>query len=165
MRLSAEIHYDVAPDVVFAMLVDPRFQERKCLATGAVEHTVDVTVADDGGARITTRRRLPTEDVPDFVRSFMGATLTVVEVDDWGPAQADGGRSGSVSVDIVGAPVRLSGRLELSADGGQTHESIEGDVKASVPLVGGKIEQAVEPALLAAIRAEQEAGTRWLSEA
>ena len=37
------------------------------------------------------------------------------------------------------------------------------NLKASVPLIGGKIEKAVEPALLAAIKVEQREGRAWLA--
>jgi hypothetical protein len=88
----------------------------------------------------------------------------VTEVDDWQAAGSDGSRSGSLTVEIVGAPVRLTGSLRLTPDGAATVEAIEGDLKASVPMLGSKIEKATEPALLAAIRAEGRAGTSWLAE-
>ncbi len=165
MRLSAEIRYDADPRAVFAMLTDTAFQDRKCEATGALDHEVEIEEFDDGSATITTRRTMPTDRVPDFVRSFVGQTLLVVQNDDWGPAAPDGSREGTIVVEIQGAPVRLAGSLALSPQGGQSVELIEGDVKASVPLIGGKIEKAVEPALLAAIKVEQREGRAWLANA
>jgi hypothetical protein len=163
VRLSAEIRYDAHPAAVFAMLTDPDFQERKCAATGALEHEVGIDEYDDGGAAIRTDRTMPTDQVPDFVRTFVGQTLSVIEVDDWQPAAADGSREGTVVVEIKGAPVRLAGAMTLRPDGTGTRQTIDGDLKASVPLVGGRIEKAVEPALQAAIRVEQREGRAWLA--
>ncbi len=163
MRLSAEIRYDADPQAVFAMLTDTAFQDRKCEATGALHHEVEIEEFDDGSATITTRRTMPTDQVPDFVRSFVGKTLLVVQNDDWGPAAPDGSREGTIVVEIQGAPVRLAGSLTLRSQGGQSVELIEGDVKASVPLVGGKIEKAIEPALQGAIKVEQREGRAWLA--
>lgn len=164
MRLNAEIRYDADPAAVSAMLLDTAFQERKCEATGATEHQVQIDEFDDGSAVITTRRTMPTDRVPDFVRGFVGATLEVEQNDDWGAPSADGSREGSMVVEIKGAPVRLTGTLRLApAPGGGTVETIEGDLKASVPLIGGKIEKAVEPALQAAIKVEQQQGRAWLA--
>ncbi len=59
MHLSAEIRYDAAPDDVFAMLCDPAFQERRCVATGALEQDVTVEEFEDGGATITAHRTMP----------------------------------------------------------------------------------------------------------
>jgi len=164
VRLSAEIRYDADPATVFAMLVDPDFQERKCAATGALDHDVEIEEYDDGGAAIRTRRTMPTDQVPDFVRTFVGQTLTVVQVDDWQGPAADGSRDGTVVVEIKGAPVRLAGSMTLRADGTGTRQTIDGDLKASVPLVGGRIEKAIEPALQAAIRVEQREGRAWLTK-
>lgn len=163
MRLTAEIGYAAAPAAVFAMLTEVEFQERKCAATGAVDHEVHVEEYDDGSAVIRTRRTMPTDQVPDFVRTFVGSTLDVVQVDDWGPAGPDGARDGTAVVEIQGAPVRFAGSLTLRAGGQGSVETIDGDVKASVPLVGGRIEKALEPALKAAIRVEQREGTAWLA--
>ena len=91
MRLSAEIRYDADPATVFGMLTDADFQERKCAATGALDHEVEIEEYDDGSAAIRTSRTMPTDQVPDFVRTFVGQTLTVVQVDDWQPAAADAG--------------------------------------------------------------------------
>ncbi|GAA4357820.1 DUF2505 domain-containing protein [Angustibacter luteus] len=162
MKFLADIRYDAAPDDVFAMLTDPDFQRQVCEATGAIDHSVDVEQAG-GGATITTTRTLPADDLPDFVRKFVGSTLKVMRVDHWGAAGADGAREGTVVVEIQGAPVRLSGTIALAPDGAGTAERVDGDLKASVPLVGGKIEKAAEPAIRAAIAKEQELGTGWLA--
>ena len=163
MRLSAEIRYDAEPAAVFAMLVDPDFQERKCAATGALDHEVEIEEYGDGSAGIRTSRTMPTDQVPDFVRTFVGQTLNVVQVDDWQPAATDGSRDGTAVVEIKGAPVRLAAGMTLRPDGGGTRQTIDGDLKASVPLLGGRIEKAIEPALQAAIRVEQREGRVWLA--
>ena len=85
MRLRAEIRYDADPAAVFAMLTDAAFQERKCAATGALESEVEIERFADGGATIRTRRTMPTDQIPDFARGFVGRTVDVVQVDDFGP--------------------------------------------------------------------------------
>ena len=113
MRLRAEIRYDADPAAVFAMLTDAAFQERKCAATGALESEVEIERFPDGGATIRTRRTMPTDQIPDFARTFAGRTLDVVQVDDLGAPEVDGRRDGNVIVEIKGAPVRFAGSLAL----------------------------------------------------
>jgi hypothetical protein len=144
VRLTAQLRYAADTATVFAMLTDPAFQERKLSATGALEHDVTVEARADGGAQIRS-------------------TLTVVQVESWGPAGADGGRDGTVTVEVSGAPVRLTGSLRLRPDGGGTLESVDGDLKAKVPLVGGRIERAAEPAITTAIEVEEREGRAWLA--
>ncbi|KQX65643.1 DUF2505 domain-containing protein [Angustibacter sp. Root456] len=161
MKFRADIRYAADPDRVFEMLLDPAFHEKVCLATGALDHSVDVEPAD-GGATITTTRKLPADGLPDFVRTFVGETLDVMRVDHWGSPGSDGTRRGTIVVEIQGTPVRLTGTVTMHAGGPGTLEEVEGDLKAAVPLLGGKIERAAEPAVRAAVSKEQEVGNEWL---
>jgi hypothetical protein len=166
VRLTDQIRYDADQATVFAMLTDAAFQERKCAATGALESEVEIEPFSDGGATIRTQRRMPTDQVPDYARTFIGRTLYIVEVDDWAAPGPDGAREGSVVVEIKGAPIRFAGSLTLGpggTDGTGTVEAIDGDIKASVPLIGGRMERALEPALKAAIRVEEREGRAWLT--
>jgi len=164
MHLSAEINYPGAdPATVFTMITDKVFQERKCAATGSLAYEVEVSAFPDGAATVTSHRTLPTDEVPEFVRRFVGGTVRVVERNDWFPARDDGAREGTMSVVITGAPVGLTGSVSLRAFGDGTVYEIDGDLKASVPLIGGKIEKSAEPAIRAAIRVEERTGRAWLN--
>lgn len=162
MQVTAQIPYPAAPAAVFAMLTDEKFLRQVCEATGAVKYEVEVQT-NSLGAGVTTRRELPTDQIPDFIQRFVGQTLTVLRVDRWEAAAADGSRQGTITVEIVGAPVRMTGTLSLSPDGTGTVEDVDGDLKASVPLIGGKIEKAAEPAVRSALRKEEQLGLAWLT--
>ena len=167
MHVADEIRYPADPETVFEMLCDREFQERKCRATGALEFSVDVVRHGDGSATITTERKMPTDSFPDFVRSFVGESVQLVEVGTWQPADPDGSRSGSLSVEIAGTPVQMNAALRLRPDGGErrpaTVQTVDGELRVKVPMFGSKIEKAAEPALRMAIRAEQRTGQDWLA--
>jgi Protein of unknown function (DUF2505) len=168
VRLTDEIRYDADQAAVFQMITDADFQERKCAATGALDSEVEIERYSDGGATIRTQRTMPSHHVPDFARAFVGSTLLVVQVDDWAAPDPAGAREGTVVVEIKGAPVRFAGSLALGPGGpggARTVEAIDGDIKASVPLIGGRMERALEPALKAAIRVEEREGRAWLTAA
>ncbi|GMA85990.1 hypothetical protein GCM10025868_12400 [Angustibacter aerolatus] len=148
---------------MWAMLTDQAFHEEVCKATGATSWTAEVVPTADGGATITTRRTLPTDEFPDFVKSFVGSTIDVVRTDVWQAARADGNRSGTTVVEIKGAPVRLDGTMQPTTEGGTTVHDVDGRLKASIPLLGGKVEKAVEPPIRSAISREQQVGGRWLT--
>jgi hypothetical protein len=162
VKVTAQIRYAADPATTFAMLLDRGFQEQVCRETGARAFDVSVEPAGDGGT-VRTTRELPTDEFPDFVRKFVGDTVQVVRIDSWGSAAADGSRRGSIVVEIKGAPVRLEGSITLRPDGTSTVEDVDGDLKASVPLVGGRIEKAVEPPIRAAVAKEEQVGARWLA--
>lgn len=163
MRISAALHYPADPATVFAMLTDRAFQDRKLGGTGALSWEVEVTT-DGDATRITSRRALPTDQVPEAFRAFVGDRLTLTQTETWEPAAPDGTRRGRMVVEVGGTPVRLEATLRLTAEGAGTVEQVEGDLQAKVPLFGGRIEKAAEPAVRAAIDAEERIGQEWLSE-
>jgi len=164
MKISATFDYEATPQEVFAMLADEDFQSRKCLATGALGHSVSVS-AQGNRTVIVSSRDLPTDNFPDFVKSFVGATLAITETQDWGPAGPDGARQGRLTVDLDGVPMDLAATLSLAPAGRGSVESVDGDLKARIPLLGGKIERAAAPAIESAMRAERETGQAWLHTA
>lgn len=162
MRVEDEIRYPAEPRAVAAMLADPEFVDQKMAATHALSSDVEV-VGDAGGEfTVTSRRTMPTQGLPDVARTFVGDTLDIRQVEAWEAPAADGSRTGSIVVEVVGAPLRLTGTLRLTPVDGETLQVLSGDLKASVPLLGGKLEKAAEPAFLAAVRKEHEVGTAWL---
>jgi hypothetical protein len=163
VRVEDRIRYPASPAEVAEMLADPEFVERKCAATGALSHTAKVDGTADGAFTVTTTRTMPTGDLPEVARKLVGSTLELRQVEVWEAAGPDGERDGTVSVDVVGAPMRLRGTLRLAPDGSGTVETLAGDLTASVPLLGGRLEKAAEPAFLAGVRKEHEVGSAWLA--
>lgn len=163
MKISAIVDYSATPQDVFIMFADEEFQHRKCKATGALSHTVSITGQGERTLIVTTRQ-LPSERFPHFVKSMVGDHLNVRETQDWGLTGADGIRHGTLTVDIAGAPVHLHGTLSLAPGGPGSVETIEGDLKARIPFLGGRVEEAAAPAVQSAIRVEGETGAVWLAE-
>ena len=162
MKISATLDYAATPHEVFAMLADEAFQTRKCEATGALNHTVSISAQGDRTV-IVSCRDLPTDDFPAFVKGLVGDTLAITETQDWGPPGTDGTRQGTLTIDIAGAPIDLDGTLSLAAAGHGSVESVQGDLKARIPMFGGQIEKAAAPAIESAINIEREIGQAWLA--
>ena len=162
MKIARTLEYAATPDEVFTVLADQAFQEAKCAATAAIKHTA--TVSGDGDRTvITTERVLPTRGMPDFARNMVGETLKVTETQDWGPAAADGAREGTLSMSVSGVPVTMKGTLSLAPGGPGSVETLDADLKASLPLIGGKIEKAAAPPVEDAITIEQRLAAEWLA--
>lgn len=162
MRVTAEIHYAAGPGDVFTMLTDKAFQDRKLGQTGALSW--DATVrAEGGGAVVTSRRAMPTDKVPDAFRRMTGEQIDIVQTETWGPAGPGGARTGTLVVELGGMPVTMTATISLTPAGDGTVELVDGELKARVPLIGGKIERAAEPAVRAAIDAEERIGQAWLA--
>ncbi len=163
MRITEKIDYPAGPEAVFAMLTSEAFQERKCAEAGALSHDVDITQTA-GGARIVTNRDLPTDGLPDFAKSMVGNRLAITETYVWAAAGGEGSRPGTLTVEVAGAPVALHATVRMAPGGSGTTIVIDGDLKAAIPLFGGKVEKASAPAVIDAILGEQRTGTAWLTE-
>jgi hypothetical protein len=155
--ISTTLTWPVPPDEVVAARCDAGYLEVLCRRTGAVEHDVEVS-----GLRTVVRRVMPTDRFPDFARKLTGERITLVETTTWAPADsADGSRHAEVRLNIEGAPVTSTTSTVVRPDGAGAVEHVTGQVNAKVPLIGGKIEKAVLPALDAALGAQVDAYEQW----
>lgn len=164
MRIHETVEHAASPQQVFEMICSPDYQELKCSRSGALEHEVAIEVEDDART-IVTRRRLPTDGFPDFARKFVGDAVDVVETQVWSlTPDDDGGHSASLHLEIPRTPVSMSGSVMLSPSGTGTEHTLEGELKANVPFVGGKIEGAVAPVLASALRLESRLSREWFEQ-
>lgn len=164
MRIHETVEHAASPEQVFEMICSADYQELKCERSGALEHEVAIEVEDDART-VVTRRRLPTKGFPDFARKFVGESVDVIETQVWGlTADADGGRTASLHVEIPRTPVSMTGSLSLAAAGEGTEHTLEGDLRAAVPFVGSKIEAAVAPVLAKALRLEATLSAEWFEQ-
>lgn len=164
MRLSVTLDLPTDAHAAARLLADPEFVHHKVLATGALEQHVDITGSADGAFTVTTRRALPTDQIPAHLRGFVGTRIDVRQVEAWEAPGADGARVGTVVVEIAGAPVRLSGRTTLTPTAvGSTTVLYDGDLRASVPLFGSAVEQATAGAIRSALEVEQDVARRWIA--
>ncbi len=160
MRVSRREELDGSPEEVYAVLTDRAFQEAKCEATtDGGQRSVDI-VEGAAGARVRTERELPSDSLPDVARSFVGDSLVVVEVHEWSAPGPDGSRESALDLHVKGAPLTLKGTLRLLPNGDGTLEVLDAELKANVPLIGGRVEKAAVGPISTAIDIE----TRLLRE-
>ncbi len=163
MRLSAEVRYPVDVATVAAMLSDPAFIDAKLRDVGASPDQVTVTPGAGGLTTIVVRSRIPTAAIPAPLRSFVGGHLDVRQVEVWEDVDV-GGRRATIAVEIIGAPVRMTGTITLVPDhAGGCIETFAGLVKASVPLFGAAVENATAGAFRDAVAAEERVSGGWLA--
>lgn len=163
MRFDAEITYPGASaDEAFALVVDPEFRAAVCEATAAIDYEVHVDGHDDGSASVRQRRVLPAQ-VPDFVQRLVGPTIEVEQVEQWSVPDDAGRRTADLSLNVTGQPAKMLGTMALGASRDGAQQSITGDLKVSIPMLGRKIEPEIAKALMLAIKVEQRTGREWLA--
>lgn len=140
-------------DEVHAALVDPETQAAKARAVSALEHEMSVREVD-GRLEVVCRRRVPSAGLPEFVRSMVRPSMTIVETERWEAPRPDGARDAEFLLDIEGAPVRLRGFAHLVAVDGDCTLTWCGDLEATVPFFRSKITEASSAAVLETIEIE-----------
>lgn len=137
------------------MLTDQGYLEQVCVASQSMSYSATVD-----GAVTRTERTLP---APESAARFTGATLVVQDETTWGAAGGDGARSANVRMTVAGQPVTMNATMTVQPDGPGSVVSLEGQLKAAIPLFGKKVEQSAAPAVLAGFRTQQQVGLDWLS--
>jgi hypothetical protein len=163
VRLTTREKLNGTVEQVHALLIDPAFQEAKCAATtNNGIYRVDIGGGQDGH-RVLTERQLPSDGLPDMARSFVGDHLTIIEVLDWSSLSPDGSRASMVDIHVKGAPLTVKGTMRLEPHGDGALELIDAELKANVPMIGGKLERAAANPINAAIRIEIALLREWLA--
>ncbi|WP_278235180.1 DUF2505 domain-containing protein [Isoptericola sp. AK164] len=164
MHLTVELTYPADTASVAAMLSDPEFLRWRARDPGAAAATVvDQSGSPHAGFTVALRRTLPTDVIPVHLRHVVGDQLEIRQAEAWEPP-TEGRYTGTVVVEITGAPVRLTGTLLLApTDDGGTRQVVDGVVHASVPLFAAAVEDAAAAAVRRALEAEAQAGRDWLA--
>jgi hypothetical protein len=140
------------------MLADPAFREEVCQAMHASHHTVEVQ-GSGAGLTVVVDQTQPARGIPSYARKFVGDEIRIVQRERW-----TGGAGGALSLEIPGKPGTFEGTLALAGDAaGGTVESLDGEIKVRVPLVGGKLEGLVGDLFRSALQAEERVGRDWLA--
>jgi len=159
--VRVEHGYPVAVEELVAVLVDPQFLRARGERFGGVG-SASVQRAGD---TVTVRapRQIPLEHVPGPVQRFVGDGR-VVQVDEWGPAAADGTVRGSWTVTSDGLPAEVSGGHEISPGAAGCHYLVTGTVRVHLPVIGGALARQLVGYLEELIAAEQAFAADWLAD-
>ena len=157
MKFSHQLTYDAAPTDVHAMLADPTFREKVCAAMHAVRHDVSIDPSGEG-MKVVVDQTQPADGIPSFAMKIVGDEIRIVQREIWSNASGS-----SLVVEIPGKPGDLKGEIALAADGEGTVETVTGDIKVKIPMVGGKLEGLIGDLLKSALKTEQRVGRAWLA--
>ncbi len=161
MKFLEQHQYDAAPADVWAMLCDRTFREDVCRATGARQWEVEIH-ADAGGGTVTVTRVIAA-NVSDAIKKLVGETVTIAQTEQWGAAVEGGARSADMHLDVEGQPATMTGTHSLVPQGASTLFEVAGNLKVSIPLLGGRIEKEIAKAVSAGLNEEHTLGVRYLS--
>ena len=163
MHFSATSDYPADVNTVAAMLADEDFARRRAAATDPLEQSTEVT-RDGEAFTVTTKLKMPTTMVPPKFRSFAPSSLNVTLVEAWTAPAADGVRTSTFNVDIQGVPAKVRGTQKLAPSAAGSTKTYDGEVTASIPLVGKKMEQMAVAAVDKIVQVERRIALEYLAE-
>jgi hypothetical protein len=159
MRFTHDLTYDAGPEEVAAMLADRAFREKVCEAMGSRRSSVEIDGTGAGeGLRVVVDQTRAATGIPSFARKLVGDDVRIVQRETWGSATAAG-----LVVEIPGKPGGLEGTVRLAPDGAGSVQTVSGDLKVTIPVVGGKLENLLADILRKALRTEERVGRAWLA--
>jgi hypothetical protein len=144
-RFTHTTDSDVPVEAVFAVLSGADWSSHLSAELGDDSKTVRRDVGSDGSVTLVLNRRLPS-GIPGFLQKFLPADPRVVTTDVWGPP-VDGARDCTWTADIAGTPTTITGTQRIEPLGDGNRHIVTGEVKVSVPLIGGKAEAFIAEAI------------------
>jgi uncharacterized protein YndB with AHSA1/START domain len=157
MRFEHTMRYDAPPADVHAMVTDPAFREKVCEAVHSARHSTDVA-ATGGTVTVTVDQEQRVRNVPSYAARMVGDAVRIHQVEAWSsPSAAD------LDISVPGKPGQLRGRVTLEPSAAGTTQTVRGDLKVAIPLVGGKLEKFIAGLLSQMMTIEEELGRDWLA--
>ena len=140
MSKKFSVSYDIPSDVetAYAAITGEGWAVGKAAALNDESKVVSREVGAGDAVTLVVTRKLP-DGIPGFLQKFLPADGRVTQTDVWQPASG-GVRSGTWRADTPGSPVKVGGTMRLEPAGDGCSYVVEGEIKASIPLIGGKAE-------------------------
>ena len=136
--MSINHHFQQDADTVFAAMTNSEWLIQRCTEMG--EKNIACSVVENGRKTTVQLTRTVKRDLPKVLAAMFSAENTLRMNEQWEVVGST--YMGTYNAEVEGQPVNLSARFKLkpAADGGCDY-SIDYQCKASIPLVGKKVEQ------------------------
>jgi hypothetical protein len=138
-KARVEYRYDADVEALYPLLtgkdaIVDRFTGQGARDVKVLEHE------DSGDTLRLVASYVLAIDVPGFAKRVLSPDSHITHTETW-KRSADGSRAADFRVDVKGVPSSLTGTSSLVPDGKGARSITEAEIKVSVPLIGGKLEQ------------------------
>ncbi|HSK59349.1 MAG TPA: DUF2505 domain-containing protein [Actinomycetospora sp.] len=161
-RLALSRAYPHGVPAFAAALADPDFHRVKLDVdgTGRIE-VVAFERREDRRVRVVLRQPVPPGQIPAVVERLLAGVLVIERTEEWTltPRRCDG----RARVVVPGTPISAGGTMSVVPDGHGSRLSVDLDITAAVPLLGGGIERQVVTGIRGLTGSEHERISRWLA--
>lgn len=162
MHFQDSYSYPASLTQVLKMYHDPEFTKDRMEPGHLLDEKVTASGTDENFS-VTASAKVDSAQLPDKARRFIPGQLSFTMEESWERLSETEAR-GTLVVKVAGAPVSFTSTSKLTQNGGETTRTIEGDLKISIPFLGGKLEKEAARFIPQVIGAEQAAAAKWLKE-
>lgn len=156
MDLNFQHDYQGSTDRVVELMRTEAFIDDVAKHAGTTSHSVRI---EDNVTHLDM-----TLASPPTIAKVVGAHIRMSMDISWGPADARGAHTGSMAVNVQGAPVAVvaTGLLQPTVNNG-SRADFRGSLTVRIPLVGRKIEAQVAPMITEAFEGIERRANHWLT--
>lgn len=141
-RFSHSVQLDGTLEAIHATYAEEAFWADRIRAVGSDKDTLDELLISGDTINVTLTQHIPESDLPDLARKVLPGGVIMNRTAQYNGI--DGARLlGTTRAEAAGGIALITGDAETAADGDTAAESVSGQVKVSVPLLGGKLEKLV----------------------
>jgi hypothetical protein len=162
-RLALSRAYPHGVPAFAAALADPDFHRVKLDVdgTGRIEVLAFERREEAGRVRVVLRQPIPPGQIPAAVERLLAGLLVIERTEEWTltPQRCDG----RARVVVPGTPITAGGTMSVVPDGDGSRLSVDLDIAAAVPLLGGGIERQVVTGIRGLTGSEHDRISRWLA--
>lgn len=156
-------HHTTSPhsaEAVFGAMVDETYLRDRLAEIGGDNAELLAYTSTPDQTTYQLKQGVPAEHLPSLAKSVLGGDLVIQRAETWTAA----GHTGTVEVTISGVPGRLNGTFTLTPNGGAGSKlTLQGQVKVSIPLMGGKLEGMIAEQVIVLLNKESEFTAEWLA--
>lgn len=141
-KISKVDKYDFSAQALWNMMADPAYLEGKYEALQDISFEVVDHKSDADSLNIQVSRVVPA-DLPEVAKKVLGDTNQLIQKENW--KRNGDNYECDLDIETPGKPVKITGKLKIVPTGDASADwHVDMEIKASVPIIGGKIEGAVE---------------------
>jgi len=163
MELKGSRTYNASIEAVLAMLGDPDATIAKYESMNHRDVKILECKESHGVLRIRSSRVVDV-DLPGFAKRVLKPTNTMHQTDEW-RKDPDGSWHGTFDVEVQGAPIHISGKMQLTPAGADCTHDVTIQVDVKVPIIGGRIaDWAGNNDVRRSVDGEFAFNTKWLAQ-
>lgn len=161
-KFSNKDRYSATPDQMIAMMSDPEYIKAKYEALGDLSFDVLEQSAEGDSLKIKVDRTMKA-NLPNVAKKVLGETSQMIQTENWSTGGAT--KTATMEMEAPGKPIKIHSTLEIAPVGdSECDYTANFEIKASIPLVGGKIEKIIVGETKDSLVKEEAFNSKWLAD-